>query len=263
MKDNLHLPLDLGQIPDSGQMSLTHRILCPLSRTVIIGIKELIANKKTSVKNTNLLSEDAFLMPLYQMEYKKESLKETVATKRYPCIQDENNFLIQGSTNIGLYLYNRFAIEHKIVMAQTLWGSTLQDKTSIMNYWLYFEREFFDDVIYGIIYNRIFIPRSDPQYKRNLPLLEASRKNLESYLPILNERFTHQDFIASQSFSWADASFLAHFSCLEYFSEIHWGEHKALKNAYVRLKSRLSFRALLQEKIFEKPPSLDYGKLDY
>ena len=246
------------------KISIKYRVLCPLSRTIIIGLNELKSNKKiSSTQNVNMLTEDAVLLPFYHIDKIPETITDTSSNNMVPMMTDENNISINGSIAIGVYLKERFLHESPVTTAQTLWGSTISEKTKIMHYWLWFEQDFFNEVIYGILYNRVFIPRMNTNYKCDLELLKTSRNNLKNYLTLLNDLFAQQDFIASNNFSWADAAFVAHMSCLEYFSEIQWIHYKALKNSYIRMKSRLSFRDLLAEKIYEITPPKDYAALDY
>ena len=63
--------------------------------------------------------------------------------------------------------------------------------------------------------------------------------------------------------SFADLAAAAQLSSLDYLGEVPWEEHESAKNWYALIKSRPSFRPLLQDKLAGFLPSGTYADLDF
>jgi glutathione S-transferase len=55
----------------------------------------------------------------------------------------------------------------------------------------------------------------------------------------------------------------ASISVLDYLGEIEWGETKAARDWYARMKSRPAFRPLLADRVRGLAPVAHYGDLDF
>ena len=55
----------------------------------------------------------------------------------------------------------------------------------------------------------------------------------------------------------------AHLSALDYLGEVPWEEHEAVKHWYALVKSRPSFRPLLQDRVAGFIPAGTYADLDF
>ena len=60
----------------------------------------------------------------------------------------------------------------------------------------------------------------------------------------------------------ADISAAAHVSCLDYIGVIEWETYPEVKDWYVRIKSRPSFRGILKDRIVNLVPPRYYAELD-
>ena len=58
-------------------------------------------------------------------------------------------------------------------------------------------------------------------------------------------------------------NFAAHLSVLDYFGEITWANWPSLKDWYVKMKSRPSFRPLLADRFQGLAPAAWYADLDF
>ncbi|MEO0327137.1 MAG: glutathione S-transferase family protein [Pseudomonadota bacterium] len=94
-------------------------------------------------------------------------------------------------------------------------------------------------------------------------VIRAARNNLKGHMKYLNALAGSRDWMAGRSISAADMAAAAAISVLDYLGEISWEEQPAAKDWYSRLKSRPSFRPLLDEKMLGLPPSSHYGDLDF
>jgi glutathione S-transferase len=63
--------------------------------------------------------------------------------------------------------------------------------------------------------------------------------------------------------SFADLAAAGHLSCLDYLDEVPWEAFPAARQWYVRLKSRPSFRTLLNDRLPGIVAPLHYDNLDF
>ena len=81
-----------------------------------------------------------------------------------------------------------------------------------------------------------------------------------AYFNWLLERRT---FLAGDFFSVADISLASALSSLDYLSELEWNNYKKAKDWYSVIKSKPSFRDILEESIYNIQPSSHYKDLDF
>ena len=72
-----------------------------------------------------------------------------------------------------------------------------------------------------------------------------------------------RSFLACDSFTVADIVLASAISSLDYLNEINWKNYEKLKNWYSVIKSRPSFREVLEESIYNISPSAHYKDLDF
>lgn len=90
--------------------------------------------------------------------------------------------------------------------------------------------------------------------------IASLRLHLDYFESLLDEG--GRDWFAGESFSMADLAAASHFSCLDYVGMIQWGNRR-LKDWYLRVKCRPSFRFLLDERIPGLAPGRFYTALDF
>ena len=72
-----------------------------------------------------------------------------------------------------------------------------------------------------------------------------------------------RDWLAGTSISYADLAAAAALSVLDFMGEIDWKTFPASRDWYMRIKSRPSFRPLLNDRIRGIAPSTQYADLDF
>lgn len=88
---------------------------------------------------------------------------------------------------------------------------------------------------------------------------EALHETLSEFAPLLEER----GFLAGKFCSIADLALAANLSALDYFGEVKWDDYPALREWYMRVKSRPGFRSLLADRVPGQPPVAHYAELDF
>ena len=116
---------------------------------------------------------------------------------------------------------------------------------------------------------RIVFEKASQRYTggpaRRAPDMEAIRGGREALKPALVEigiAAERNGYLAARECSLGDLAVAAHISALDYFGEIPWGEHPAVAEWYMRMKSRPSFRSLLADRVPGQPPVAHYAELD-
>lgn len=111
-------------------------------------------------------------------------------------------------------------------------------------------------------------------YKREMPLamgggspdsqtLRNARANIRPHLQYLNWLTATRDWISTTHMTYADLAAAASLSVLDFMGEIDWTDSPAARDWYMRIKSRPSFRPLLNDRIRGLAPSAHYADLDF
>jgi len=94
-------------------------------------------------------------------------------------------------------------------------------------------------------------------------VIRASRNNLKNHMKYLAMLASSRDWLAGGKISHADLAGAAALSVLDYLGEVRWEEEPAVKDWFVRIKSRPSYRPLLEDKVMGLPPASHYIDLDF
>ena len=219
---------------------LYHYPICPLSRQVRIILKELNLT-------FSLIKEDYWLA-------RPEFLK-TNPGGVLPVLEENPQLIIPGIYPIVEYLYEQYP-------NLRLMSGEISAKTEIRKLFWLFNDKFYKDVTQVLIDEKIIrltighgMPR--PEFIR------AARANLLKYLNYLSDLLETHSFIACDNITVADIAAGCHISVLDYFGEINWENFPLIHSWYAILKSRPSFRPILQDRVPGFTPSGSYADLDF
>ena len=73
----------------------------------------------------------------------------------------------------------------------------------------------------------------------------------------------HRRWLAGEVMTLADFAAAAHFSTLDYLSDVDWSRSNAVKDWYAKIKSRPAFRNLLADQVSGFLPPVHYNDLDF
>ncbi|MGB3503343.1 MAG: glutathione S-transferase family protein [Mesorhizobium sp.] len=93
--------------------------------------------------------------------------------------------------------------------------------------------------------------------------IRAARANIKQHLKYTNWLAGTRNWLAGDRLSYADLAAGATLSILDYLGEVNWSEHQAARDWYVRVKSRPSFRPLLNDRVRGLSPAAHYADLDF
>ena len=123
----------------------------------------------------------------------------------------------------------------------------------------WFCEKFEADVIAPAIREKIDGRRSSPKDENASTTAEALCWHLD-YLSWLLE---NRDWLAGASFTIGDIAGAAYLSTIDYLGLAPWRDFPHVKEWYQRLKSRPSFRTLLDDRAEGAPPPAHYALLDF
>jgi glutathione S-transferase len=97
----------------------------------------------------------------------------------------------------------------------------------------------------------------------DMELVRAARQNIRYHLRYIGWMLQSRNWLAGDRLTYADLAAAAHLSSVDFLGDVPWGEDEAAKHWYARVKSRPSFRAILNDRIAGMNPSPVYADLDF
>ena len=94
-------------------------------------------------------------------------------------------------------------------------------------------------------------------------LVRAARANIRYHLRYIGHLASNRHWLAGEQLSFADLAAAAHLSCADFLGDVPWAEDAAAKEWYARVKSRPSFRQLLNDRVPGLSPDPAYADLDF
>jgi glutathione S-transferase len=117
---------------------------------------------------------------------------------------------------------------------------------------------------------RIVFEKANPRFtgapSRSTPDMNVIRKGrdgLAKAMAELGRLIEERGYLAGKVCTIADLALAANLSALDYFGEVKWNEFPLMREWYMRVKSRPSFRSLLADRAPGQPPVSQYAELDF
>lgn len=95
------------------------------------------------------------------------------------------------------------------------------------------------------------------------PSIRAGHANIHYHLDYIGFLTEKRTWLAGDNFSLADIAAASHLSAVDYIGDVPWEEHQSAHDWYSRVKSRPSFKPLLEERIPGFTPSEHYENVDF
>ncbi|MBR1399297.1 MAG: glutathione S-transferase family protein [Alphaproteobacteria bacterium] len=121
-----------------------------------------------------------------------------------------------------------------------------------------FNREVYQYIAGEKIYKR-FVLKLPPESRR----IKAGINNLRFHMEYIDWLTERSNYLAGAEFSMADISAAAQISIIDYLGDIPWEDYKNAKLWYSKIKSRPSFKEILNDRIKGVYPSKHYTDLDF
>ena len=145
---------------------------------------------------------------------------------------------------------------------RSLLGQTAAERGETRRVCQWWDQYVYAEVVQPVIEERVYKflrHQGEPDTRR----LQAAYRRLPWHLEQLARVLRQRPWLAGERFSLADISVASHLSVLDYFSEVAWNNHAAMKEWYAVVKSRPSFRPLLLDRVPGFKPPAQYANLDF
>ncbi|MGB7076031.1 MAG: glutathione S-transferase family protein [Xanthobacteraceae bacterium] len=229
-------------------LTLFHHPICPHSRFVRLALEEYGVSPR-------LVEERVW-------ERREEFLEFNPAATT-PVLVEEGTPPVPGAGVIAEYLDETRGLtlgEFRLLPAD------LAGRVEVRRLLIWFNDKFFDEVSGALAMERVYkryIPASRGGGSPDTETLRAAKSNIKYHLAYIGWLVRKRDWLAGDRLTYADLAAAAHLSAVDYLGDVPWDEDETAKNWYARIKSRPSFRALLEEALPGLPPAPSYANLDF
>lgn len=172
-----------------------------------------------------------------------------------PVLVDEDGTVVCDSHNICSYLDARYP-ERKLM------GASLAEQIEIGRLVAWFDRKFNDEVTEYLVGEKMmkrFLKMGQPDGQK----IRAGHSNIHYHLDYISYLATRRKWLAGDAFTLADIVAASHLSAVDYIGDVPWDHHKDARDWYARVKSRPSFRQLLEDHIPGAAPVAHYADIDF
>ena len=218
---------------------LYHYPLCPFSRQIRILLEDL------QLEYT-LVKEEYWLRP--------HSLLKLNPASTVPVLKEPQ----------GLVAHDIYAILEYLHDSHNIFDSsfTIEDKARIRTMIAWCNNKFFREVTKIYVDEKIIrlltrkgSPRTD--------FMRVARTNLDQHIKYFTKQLQKYGYLCNTNLTIADIALASHISVLDYFGLVNWARYPELKEWYIIIKSRPSFRKLLRDYIPGFTPAPHYAELDF
>jgi len=219
---------------------LYHYPLCPFSRQARILLKELGIS-------FSLVKEDYWNL--------SEQLLQFNPAGELPILTEPFDNVIAGIYPLVEYL-------HDTSESMDFMDKDPHISAEIRRLLTWFNSKFYIEV------TKVFIDEKLIRLLKNLgsPRMDhirIAKSNLQHHIAYISYLLKERSFIARDTISFADFAAASHLSVLDYFGEVIWEQYPNVKDWYVLIKSRPSFRQILSDQIAGFAPPKYYTDLDF
>lgn len=137
-----------------------------------------------------------------------------------------------------------------------------EDRFEVRRICAWFDDKFHNEVTANLVYERVNKKLTGQGYpdSRNV---KAGAQKIKYHLDYLDWILDQRRWLAGDVMTLADFAAAAHFSCLDYISDVDWNRSANVKDWYAKIKSRPAFRTILMDQVPGFPPPSHYADLDF
>ena len=220
--------------------SLYHFWLCPFSRKVRITLAE---------KGLD------FELKFEKFWERRDEFLSLNPAGQVPVLVEPDGRALAESSAICEYLDEAFS-------DGSLLGDDPETRAEVRRLAAWFDLKFYGEVTQNLVDEKVlkrFMAMGEPSSEA----IRAGRHNVGYHLDYIAYLTERRNWLAGDDFSVADIAAAAHLSCVDYLGDVPWETSAPAKDWYARVKSRPSFRALLQDNIPGLEAPHHYGDLDF
>ena len=220
-------------------ITLYHYYLCSSSRYIRLILEEHKISYQTQLEN--------YWKP-------QKDFLELNPAGHLPVLVNEENFPVIGANACLEYIKD-------LELRSNFFVENYKEKAEInrLVHWfdVIFKKEVFDPIIYEKVYSRI-VENITP----NSENIRAALQNLDFHIQYFNYLLKKKNYFIKDELTYLDFLVAANFSVLDYLGLLNLKSHENIREWYIKLKSRPSFRTLLKDQIVGLNPHENYQKID-
>lgn len=172
-----------------------------------------------------------------------------------PVLIDIDGAVIAGANSILEYLED-------IYEDPSLIGHSPIERAEVRRLMSWFNDKFGREVS-DLVHSEKFVKRFLTKAAPDSQAIRAALTNIRTHLEYISYLTDRRNWLAGDNFTLADVMAGAHLSAIDYMGDVPWDRYEIAKEWYARMKSRPSFRALLEDYIPGFPPPKHYADLDF
>ncbi len=172
-----------------------------------------------------------------------------------PVLMGEGGIVVCGGYAISEYLEEMYP-------EVQFFGNSLEEKAEVRRLVEWFDGNFNQEVTHNMLFEKVF----KHLYGYGEPSSEAIRagkRNLSYHLDYIAHLLSHRNWLAGDYLTLADITAAAHLSCLDYLGDIDWDLQQATREWYALIKSRPSFRYIMEDRVTGFRPPAHYADPDF
>lgn len=172
-----------------------------------------------------------------------------------PVLVAEKGQVVCGSYAISEYLEEAFP-------EVQFFGNSLDEKAEVRRIVEWFDHKFDREVSQNVLFEKVF-KRLMGYGEPSSDALRAGKKNMAYHLDYIAYLLKDRNWLSGDYLTLADITAAAYLSCLDYLGDVSWDQHSAVKEWYALIKSRPSFRAILEDRVTGFRPPAHYTNPDF
>jgi glutathione S-transferase len=126
----------------------------------------------------------------------------------------------------------------------------------------WFDDKFHREVTSKLLYERVNKKVEGAGYPDSRNVKDGA-KAIKYHLDYMAWLLDHRRWLAGDVMTLADFAAAAHFSSLDYISDVDWNRSDVVKDWYAKIKSRPAFRSILADQVPGFRPPEHYADLDF
>lgn len=186
----------------------------------------------------------------------RPGFRDITLAGRTPAMRDEGRDLtLSDSVAICEYF-------EETEQTKPLYGGSAMLRADIRRLIAWFDSKFYAEVGAPLLQEKM-IKRLFYRQPPDATMLRQAMRATTAHLDMLGSLLDHHKWLTGTTMTMADLAAAAHLSVADYLGGIDWAGHDLVHDWYAVLKSRPSFRPLLDERMGTLMPPPHYGDVNF
>lgn len=204
-----------------------------------------------------MLKEKGMQFELFQENFweRRVEFLKLAPSGQTPVVVLDGEDAIWGNGAIDEYLEEIYT-QRKLMPVEVL------DRARVRQITEWFDVKFYQEVTKYILHEKIIKTVAKSGYP-NSKAIQTAKRNIYYHLDYIGHLRKKHVYLASDDISIADIAAAAQLSVLDYVSDVPWHHNESAKQWYALVKSRPSFKPILNDRIPNINPPVHYADPDF